>query len=206
MTEDKRSDTQLIIANYQEDLNWVSRFQHTCFVYRKGNSNFEFGNNVLTFDLPNIGREAHTFLHHIVENYDNLGEYNIFLQGNPFDHFKEIERCLNDLPYSLDVCKRYSEGCYGLADDHLDETIAFCNNIRVYPESIDRIYFEVHPVKYVFSSGAQYFVNRKNIINKSKKFYYNLLTNLKWDSHEPWSMERLWPMVFDANDRFGHKG
>lgn len=35
--------------------------------------------------LPNRGREGHSYLHHIVENYDNLADITIFLPGSCMD-------------------------------------------------------------------------------------------------------------------------
>ena len=32
--------------------------------------------------LPNIGRESHTYLHHIVSRYDTLADVTLFLQGS----------------------------------------------------------------------------------------------------------------------------
>ena len=37
--------------------------------------------------LPNVGREGHTFIHHIVENYENLPDEILFSQYDPTDHF-----------------------------------------------------------------------------------------------------------------------
>jgi hypothetical protein len=39
-------------------------------------------------DIPNVGREAETYLRYIIENYNCLPEYVAFLQGHPFDHLK----------------------------------------------------------------------------------------------------------------------
>ena len=44
------------------------------------------------------GREAGTWLHHIVTNYDRLADRTVFLQGDPFDHLLPgvgIERYVN---------------------------------------------------------------------------------------------------------------
>lgn len=37
--------------------------------------------------LPNVGREGHTYLHYIVENYNNLPDEILFSQYDPSDHF-----------------------------------------------------------------------------------------------------------------------
>lgn len=36
--------------------------------------------------LPNIGREAHTFFTHIINEYKDLPEWTAFMQGDPFAH------------------------------------------------------------------------------------------------------------------------
>jgi hypothetical protein len=33
-----------------------------------------------------VGREGHTYLHHIIENYDHLSEHIVFTQADPFVH------------------------------------------------------------------------------------------------------------------------
>ena len=45
--------------------------------------------------MNNVGREGHTYYKHIYDNYDNLADYTIFLQGNPFDHSPNIISNLN---------------------------------------------------------------------------------------------------------------
>lgn len=37
--------------------------------------------------LPNVGRESHTFIHYIINNYDNLPDEILFSQFSPMDHF-----------------------------------------------------------------------------------------------------------------------
>ena len=31
--------------------------------------------------MPNVGRESHTYLYHIVENYDNMADWTVFTQS-----------------------------------------------------------------------------------------------------------------------------
>jgi hypothetical protein len=38
--------------------------------------------------LPNLGRESHTYIHYIIENYNNLPDEILFSQYDPEDHFK----------------------------------------------------------------------------------------------------------------------
>ena len=77
--------TGIVVARYNEDIKWLDEFNNfNVHLYNKGDDNLENSTK-----LPNIGREAHTYLTHIVENYDNLDDVIIFTQGNP-DHASNI--------------------------------------------------------------------------------------------------------------------
>ena len=74
----------IVIARYNESIEWIKNLNElttTLAIYNKGPSL-----NSLSITLPNVGREGHTYLYHIIHNYDTLSEYTMFLQGNPFDH------------------------------------------------------------------------------------------------------------------------
>lgn len=80
----------IIISRYNEDLNWTKEYPFNKFkyiVYNKGpNENFhkEFVDKIITLD--NVGRCDHTYLHHIIENYDNLSDIQVFLPGSTGDN------------------------------------------------------------------------------------------------------------------------
>jgi hypothetical protein len=44
--------------------------------------------------LTNVGREGHTFFKYIYDNYDNLDDYTIFLQGHPYDHSPDLNNII----------------------------------------------------------------------------------------------------------------
>lgn len=79
------STLELCIAHFNEDLSWLSSSASNCSVYSKGEPPADpeaFANSTR---LPNIGRETHTYLTHIVRNYDSLPHVTLFLQGNIHD-------------------------------------------------------------------------------------------------------------------------
>ena len=80
MDDKTKKDLEIVISRYNEDISWTESIEEYCTVYNKGDTL-----NVDTIELNNIGREAHTYLYHIVNNYDNLSDYTIFLQGDPFN-------------------------------------------------------------------------------------------------------------------------
>ena len=74
---------EVVVARYKEDISWLKEINHKIIVYNKGpDCNFP------CISLPNIGREAQTYLFHIIENYNKLPEWTILCQGHPFDHCK----------------------------------------------------------------------------------------------------------------------
>ena len=76
----------IVVARYNENIEWCKQFSNVK-IYNKGEK-LENGYN--EFFLNNVGREGHTYYKHICDNYDNLEDYTIFLQGNPFDHSPNI--------------------------------------------------------------------------------------------------------------------
>ena len=90
------------MALYEENMSWIFHvpYHWKITIYHKStrlnllDSGFNLLNHDITLiQLPNIGRESHTYLTHIYKNYDSLGDVTIFCQGNPF------EQCPNFVEY-----------------------------------------------------------------------------------------------------------
>lgn len=82
----------VVVARYEEDLDWIaSDLVPLCsprpsrvVVYNKGSSAVDVESNVEVIPLPNVGREAHTYLHHIIATYhaNNDDVTTLFLPGS----------------------------------------------------------------------------------------------------------------------------
>lgn len=71
------------MARHESNLRWLSRYKHFKIrVYDKNPNNPILLQGLSSITLPNVGREAHTFLTHIVTEYDNLENWTIFTQDN----------------------------------------------------------------------------------------------------------------------------
>ena len=105
---------ELVVARFREPLNWLKRVPSDLriTVYDKSEShdasesNAYFDDHAPRFNrlmLPNIGRESHTYLHHIITRYQTLAPstppapLTIFCQGKPFDHAFDFHRTLRQL-------------------------------------------------------------------------------------------------------------
>ena len=74
---------EFVIAHYNEPLEWLRSIANHCHVYHKGNDLQPPPFPLYSWEkLPNVGRESHTYLYHIINNYDNLADITVFLQGD----------------------------------------------------------------------------------------------------------------------------
>ena len=83
-----KSNTDIVVSRFDENLEWCKPYASMCIVYNKGEPLI---NNcgLKIRHLPNVGRESHTYLNHIINNWDNLNEYTLFLQGGSIGHGQE---------------------------------------------------------------------------------------------------------------------
>lgn len=197
--------TDFVIAKYKEDISWVKNIKNSrVFIYDKS------GDNDVYINLPNIGREAHTYLKHIINNYENLSDFTCFLQGNPYDNYK------GNLKIELKDLENWNMiGFYPLS-------YVFISDLDGNPHhpglDIDRIVFQKYfinkPNHLEFSVGALFIVDKKSILLRKKGFYESLLEEFNRDDIDnsltnggagtpgnrmPWIMERVWKYIFDPN-------
>jgi hypothetical protein len=152
----------IVIARYRESIDWINKIPKNfkIFIYNKNNEPlniFDINENINIINLPNIGREGDTYLHHIITHYDNLPDRIIFTQGDPFPH---SPRFLELLDY-VDQYKEFQP----LTDRWLTNKELpplcvlnnninkkhFINNISVIPHQISL--YNMQPVCY-FDEGA----------------------------------------------------
>lgn len=82
----KNNTIDLVISRYNEDLEWTVQepyINYKYIVYNKGpNDRFNKTNVKKIINVKNVGRCDHTYLYHIITNYNNLGDIVIFLPGS----------------------------------------------------------------------------------------------------------------------------
>jgi len=79
-----KRNVELVIAAFDENVTWAHMYSHLATVYVKGELVYvPVNGNQLSrvVALPNVGRETHTYLTHIVRNYDKLADVTVFTQG-----------------------------------------------------------------------------------------------------------------------------
>jgi hypothetical protein len=83
-----KNNITIIIARYKEDLSYLLSDEFKDYpniiIYNKGDEikDKEIIKRCKIVPLPNVGKCDHTYLHHIIENYQNLSNVTIFLPGS----------------------------------------------------------------------------------------------------------------------------
>ena len=184
----------IVVARYNENLEWIKQFLNV-IVYNKGNPLTDDFNEIL---LNNVGREGHTYYKHIYDNYDNLADYTIFLQGNPFDHSPNIISNLNKY-----VNNRY----LNIDFEFLSETVYNCNlNGCIHHKNLPLI--EIYEklfnkrkeyMEFKFGAGAQFIVSKKKILQRPKEFYLKIVEMLDNNINpiEGFVIERFHNLIFN---------
>lgn len=207
----------LIISRFKEDISWLKKHREfKIIIYNKGPKikNSEFKN---IYSLTNVGRESHTWLYHIVLNYNNLDDVNIFLQGRIDDlncmAYENPKRYLKDIDKYGFVASRYGL----LTPFHWQWNVGIEKDLR-YKEkwekseiSSSKIGFRQFSKKlfpkiprFVATSYGGCFAVKKNYIRKYDiNFYSDLLDLLSTHKNpiEGHYMERLWCYMYTENSR-----
>ncbi|GMI62386.1 hypothetical protein ScalyP_jg6311 [Parmales sp. scaly parma] len=86
------NNLDIVISSCNENLTWLPLYEfvlnpRNVFVYEKcktTTSHFSFSTSTRMYlTLPNVGREGHTWLHHMLRTDLIFSEYTLFLQGSP---------------------------------------------------------------------------------------------------------------------------
>lgn len=64
----RRVERELVVARYTEDVSWAGTFEGEVTIYNKGAA-LDGVPKADIICLSNVGREAHTFLYHLVHRY-----------------------------------------------------------------------------------------------------------------------------------------
>jgi hypothetical protein len=207
---------QVIIARYREDIAWAESLGYNYIVYDKGGNNDPTARN-----LTNIGREGHTYLTHIVREYDRLADMNIFLQGDPFDHIHDQGRATVDiLRGQLEEAIRRMVPFKGLAWFKLKcDALGRPHDLRK-PENrgrwagwgkdiplgatFERLFGAPMPGQIIARAATGNFcVTGERIRTRPKAFYEYALSLTEADAQDEnntgHAFERLWQHVFNGN-------
>lgn len=198
----------LVVARYEEDISWVSKYSDNMIIYNKGSTNSIPSDKV--YDLPNVGREAHTFLWHIVNNYDHLDDLLVFVQGKCDDHLGKdwtVDDLMNlpeDEEYSKNLVDSSLWGDYASSYDFRiykwnHTNLAPTKQNESYGQWYERLFKQEFPHRSTkVYAGAIFSVRRSAIHRYPKELYEQLLEEVSHDNAPEAAhfMERTWSKMF----------
>jgi hypothetical protein len=192
---------ELVVAHHTENLNWLRNLpdgiQKT--VYTKSPEPIT---EHTTIPLPNVGREAHTYLHHLVRRYDSLADWTIFCQGKPFDHAYDFKKTVREfrpepqafrwLGHLIDTDDKQGHRLFvpwSKNEDRRDLDLS----------GFHRALFDTDgPDLYTFVLGAQFAIHKTMLLNRPKSFYEHALRISVTFPEAAHCFERSWDKVFDV--------
>lgn len=205
------SSFEVVIARHKEDLSWAVKefLRETVIVYNKGPDDLNLPDNFKIIKLPNVGKEAHSFLFHIIANYQHLADRILFLQAYPYDH-------PSYLPL-VDFMDRTDSGCENIISKSFQTNLSSeseflktrqwesskYKNLTV--KSYDMVGFVTKFVSpdYLSSTsicagyGSEFAVDKSKILGHSLMYYINMFNTLgdrfPVENHY---FERIWDLVF----------
>ncbi|HEX8234837.1 MAG TPA: DUF3431 domain-containing protein [Abditibacteriaceae bacterium] len=217
-----KTEIELVVARYNEPLNWLRRVPAAIrvLVYDKNDAVEKTGATaaqgkgvVETKFLPNIGREAHTYLWHIVQNYAMLAPHTVFCQGRPFDHAFDFHRTLRDLVQNAPDQMDNFAGCGFCPLGHIIDTDD-AQGARLFMRwsknedgrfldaaGFYRALFEAEgPSEYSFRLGAQFIASASCIRRRPRSFYERALQLSEEFPDAAHCFERMWSHVFNVEN------
>ena len=210
---------EIVIARFNEDLKWTTTGVFNNFkyiVYNKGdNDNFEKSNVDKIINLKNVGRCDHTYLYHIINNYNDLSDIIVFLPGS-LDLINKNHRAtqiLNGIistknavffaEYYKNIYDKFKDFCLDNWKssniqnyDKNNETILHLSEIRPFGKWY-KYNFENVTANYVCYWGI-FSVDKRDIIQHSIIRYINLMNQLNNSSNPEVGhyIERSWNAIF----------
>jgi hypothetical protein len=210
---------EIVVSRYNESLEWLKIYPFNklpVVVYNKGsNDNYYKSPNIIrTINLPNLGKCDHTYIYHIIENYDKLKDVTIFLSGS-LDLLPHKMRNSRMIIESLEhnLCStmvvhyisnvRRSIYNFTLLEYNSSDSRNKTDNIKLHPAEI-RPYGKWFDNKFgdLIINAITYFgtfsVSSNHIKNRCVEFYNELLRELSVSNNPEVGhyIERSWLAIF----------
>ena len=212
---------EIVISRYNEDLAWLKskKFRYPTTIYNKGtNDNFFKPKGCKVIKLPNVGRESHSYLYHVVNNYERLPSLTIFLPGSADDKRKiewtnKVVNSVNKETKTTFPAQEHGDiktKFYNFELDNWESTHDLNNKAnsekKLLPSSIRPFgkWYEAHFDKNVNYSGygGIFAVSNSHIKQYDKQYYEKLLKELDVSSNPEVGhyFERAWVAVFGVTE------
>jgi hypothetical protein len=158
---------------------------------------------VTVIQLPNIGREAHSYLYHIVANYDRLADWTIFSQADPIFHCPNFADILNTWPDSYRKSAFYASPGLNFFSSHpvmfIEESPAGDDSANDPIGLWRELFASEPPLRMVFAPGAIFAITRDLLLSRSRAFYHRAMELAASRPRGPWEFERIWAYLWTSS-------
>ena len=206
-----KKQAEIVIARYNENTVWCHNYSNLITIYNKGIDDIP-PNILKTVKLNNVGRESHTYLYHIINNWDNLADVTFFGQGNLSSDHDPFPICIYLQPKLEEITiNLYSKGTKLDRNNRLIHNRKYLENIQkgqMKPAELDFVswWYENIRSPYVgkaniqWSHGAIFSVSRDIIKSNPLSYYKKLIRCIEShdDPEEGHYFERCWYYIFNC--------
>lgn len=199
----------LVVARWQEDLAWLRRVPRPVrvWIYNKGPEVVPPRPATSVIPLPNVGREAHTYLHHLVTRYEELADLTVFVQGRPFDHVPDLHRVLRGLAAGEEPVSAFRWLGFLIDRDDADGSLLFqkwSKNPERRPLPMRAFWpavFGIQPCpdSFVFYGGANWIASAAGLRRRARAFYQQALRVAAEFPDAAHCFERCWDRVLGVD-------
>ena len=212
-----RNVLDVVIAYYNDDLKKICEYIKEVTtnqdvivrfkVYVKSTEKVEIPDNIDNIEiiyLPNLGRESNTYMTYIVENYNFLPNYILFIPGKFEKHEDRILTInkLKDLKSVTFFCgKRYNDAKSFTINKHDGVNLIPANPRGLFEWAKTYNTLKSDENKDILTGlchSGSYLTTRDNILKRSKTFYKRILTETEIgkDTEAAHYMERLGESIY----------
>ena len=216
-----KNNVEIVVARYNENLSWLNEYPFNQFeyiVYNKGdNDNFVKTNVKNIIKLQNVGMCDHTYLYHIITNYDNLSNIVVFLPGSihiPYKKYKATTILYNII--KSNYTKAYFIGSYYKSVKNSFKNFTINNHKCACQENYNKnnksallkckirpygnwySYFFGDEPGHMVQFGGTFSLDKRDIIQHPIDRYQKLIQTVNFHSNHEAShyMERSWGVIF----------
>lgn len=200
----------LVVARYREDVGWLRNVPKSLRIslYDKGEEPVPAGSfgPARHERLENVGREAHTYVHHILSRWDDLDELTVFVQGRPFDHCSDLHPTLRALAAApTDIVPDSGFRWLGFLIDTDDPRgrrlyVPWSKNPERKELAVDEFWGALFgtdvPEWFRFYGGGQFIVRRDLILRRGRPFWERAMAIAVDFPDAAHCFERTWDHVF----------
>lgn len=205
MNLESRLKFEIVICRHGENLAWLGNLPKSLKIVVYDKTCGPGPRWPGAVPLPNVGREAHTWLYHLAKNYDRLADWTLFSQGHPFDHAPDMHATIRSL-------------CSENVPESGFQWLGFLwetDNPKGYPTFVNwsknpgrreldldgffqNLWGTSAPEKIRYVGGGQFILSREVAHRQSRAFYQKALGLASDFPDAAHAFERTWDRVFQA--------